>query len=85
MSIGDFPESLSQAMLVRCNFSREIGRTTLSNKQVGLRSVCFVASVTSSRNRRPFTFWPNIICTHSHMVAASSNREARAKQMFEDR
>ena len=27
MSIGDFPESLSRAMLVGCNVSREIGRT----------------------------------------------------------
>ena len=26
--IGDFPESLSQAMLVGCDVSREIGRTT---------------------------------------------------------
>ena len=26
MPIGDFPESLSQAMLVGCNVSREIGR-----------------------------------------------------------
>ena len=26
MSVGDFPESLSQAMLVGCNVSREIGR-----------------------------------------------------------
>ena len=26
MSIGDFPESLSQAMLVGCNVSRRIGR-----------------------------------------------------------
>ena len=26
MSIGNFPESLSQAMLVGCNVSREIGR-----------------------------------------------------------
>ena len=26
-SIGDFPESLTQAMLVGCNVSREIGRT----------------------------------------------------------
>ena len=26
MSIGDFPESLSQAMLAGCNVSREIGR-----------------------------------------------------------
>ena len=28
MSIGDFPESLSRAMLVGCNVSREIGRST---------------------------------------------------------
>ena len=28
--IGDFPESLSQAMLVGCNVSREIGRTLFS-------------------------------------------------------
>ena len=27
MAIGDFPESLSQAMLVGCDVSREIGRT----------------------------------------------------------
>ena len=27
MPIGDFPESLSQAILVECNVSREIGRT----------------------------------------------------------
>ena len=27
MSIGDFPEDLSQAMLARCNVSREIGRS----------------------------------------------------------
>ena len=27
MSIGNLPESLSQAMLVGCNVSREIGRT----------------------------------------------------------
>ena len=26
MSVGDFPENLSQAMLVGCNASREIGR-----------------------------------------------------------
>ena len=26
MSIGDFPESLSQAILVRASLSREIGR-----------------------------------------------------------
>ena len=29
MSIGDFPESLSRAMLVGCNVSREIGRNPL--------------------------------------------------------
>ena len=29
MSIGDFPEILSQAMLVGCNVSREIGSTEL--------------------------------------------------------
>ena len=30
MSIGDFPESLSQAMLVGCNVSREIGCINLN-------------------------------------------------------
>ena len=29
MSIGDFPENLSQAMLVGCNVSRRIGRTLI--------------------------------------------------------
>ena len=39
MSIGDFPESLSQAMLVGCNVSREIGRTgwTLLVRKVRFR------------------------------------------------
>ena len=32
MSIGDFPESLSQAMLVGCNVSREIGRSIDDNR-----------------------------------------------------
>ena len=32
MSIGDFPESLSQAMLVGCNVSRRIGRIPLKKK-----------------------------------------------------
>ena len=30
MSIGDFPEDLSQAMVVGCNVSREIGRVSVS-------------------------------------------------------
>ena len=39
-STGDFPESLSQAMLVGCNVSREIGRR-LSICIIPRRSVFF--------------------------------------------
>ena len=34
MSIGDFLESLSQAILVGCNVSREIGRKVLDRTDV---------------------------------------------------
>ena len=33
-TIGDFPESLSQAFLVGCSVSREIGRNAASPRQV---------------------------------------------------
>ena len=47
-------------------------------------SVLFRADVqTGSLIRRSVRQKPE--CTHSHMVAASSDREAMTKQMFEDR
>ena len=39
MSIGDFPESLSQAMLVGCNVSRRIGRKLISRVCLKPRSL----------------------------------------------
>ena len=34
--IGNFPESLTQAMLVRCNVNREMGRSTVGHVYVHL-------------------------------------------------
>ena len=50
--------------------------------KVGFGSVCLVASVMSNRTCYILV---GHICTHSHMVAASSNREAMTKQIVEDR
>ena len=51
MSIGDFKEGLSQAVLVVCNFSRRIGRTILSLNITVSRFVTVAMSLTTVIHR----------------------------------
>ena len=67
MSVGDFPENSSQAMLVGCNVSREIGRSqVLSGRDGGISVSDYTRKLVTNTCFELFRYIQRIEPTHFH-------------------
>ena len=85
-SSSDFPATLETVWVLSGDWDLAPAEECYNplDKKVGFHSVCFSIIIMSSHNQSYlFRFRSDITCTHSHMVAASSKREAMTKQSFE--